>query len=114
MRSICNVQLQYKPLSQPEIKKYTKAQIEISCVNELFGAAHIHLDCTLHSSYLPHPFAFTSFPFDRLICFEKDEKVLDRKGWALYSEFLLYCYLSDFFHGTLLARLLLSATTSRF
>lgn len=52
-------------------EQYTETKIEISCVNELFGGAHIHLGCTLHSSYLPHPFAFTSFPFDRLICFEK-------------------------------------------
>lgn len=46
-------------------------QIEISCVNELFDTTHIHLSCTLPYSYLPHPFAFTSFPFDCLICFEK-------------------------------------------
>lgn len=59
-------QLQRKRLSQPETKRkkeqYTKTQIEISCVNELFGGAHIHLDCTLQSIHLPHPFAFSSFP----------------------------------------------------
>lgn len=42
-------------------EQYTETQIEISCANELFGGAHIHLDCTLHGSYLPHPFAFTVF-----------------------------------------------------
>lgn len=41
-----------------------------------------------------------SLPFDRLICFEKRSKlesVENRRGWAFYSEFLLYCYLSLFF-----------------
>lgn len=31
------------------------------------------------------------------------KKLNRKKGRALHSNFLLYCYLSDFFHGTLLA-----------
>lgn len=58
-------------------KKKNNTQIEVSCVNKLFGGAHIHLDCTPHTLYLPLPFAFTRFPFACLICFEKKHK-LDR------------------------------------
>lgn len=55
-----NLSFQKKKERKKKVQ-YTETQIEISCVNELFGGAHIHLDCTLHSSNLPHPFAFTAF-----------------------------------------------------
>lgn len=59
---------------------YTETQIEISCVNELFGGAHIHHDCTLHSLHLPNPFAFTAF---RLTASFALEKVLGLKGYGI-------------------------------
>lgn len=98
---ICDVRLQCKGfvttgdfLKRKEVQ-YTKTQIEISCVNELFGGAYIHLGCTLHCSHSPHPFAFTAF---RLTASFVLKKVLSLKGYRIEEVDLL---IQNFFCITL-------------
>lgn len=53
--------------------------------------------CTAQIYHVPLHLQPSVWPPHLLWKRSKLERVENRRGWALYSEFLLYCYLSDFF-----------------